>query len=125
MTYQEAPLLTYGQYPNITPKNNALIVTLLGKRSFIYRSFLGGSIIFPCPDHFFQFLAVLHKVDVCYCDVKKLEISSNYFGRYHKIKADLKITTDVLLKITHGLLQTEDVLLKTKDGLLKTEDNRK
>ena len=28
------------------------IVTLLGKRSFISRSSPGGSIIFPCPDHF-------------------------------------------------------------------------
>ena len=64
--------------------------------------------------------------------MKKLELSSEYFGRYVKKNvesaqpmAELKKLKNVLLKTKDGLLKTEDVLLKTKDGLLKTEYNRK
>ena len=70
-------------------------------------------------------------MDVCYCVVKKVELSSEYFGRYFKkllnqlsLWLSLK-KLDVVLKTKDGLLKTEDILLKTEDGLLKTEDNRK
>ena len=73
----------------------------------------------------FSVLGFFHKVDVFYCVVKKLELSSEYFGRYWTNRLSFKTTEDVLLKTKDCLLQSEDVFLQTKDSLLKTEDNSK
>ena len=61
-------------------------------------------------------------MDVPYCVVKKLDLSSEYFGRYCK---KLLNQLSFIAETKDSLLKTEDVLLKTKDGLLKTEDAHK
>ena len=76
----------------VTERNK--IVTLMDKRSFICRSSLGGSIIFPCPDQFGgrYFIEMLQNISLQYISF------SNPLNVFHIVNAS---GIDIHLKFTY------------------------
>ena len=73
----------------------------------------------------FSVLGFLHKVDVCHCVVKKLELSSEYSGRYCKNSLSLKQLKTYFwqLKMVYCKVKMSSWELKMAYWQLKTIEN--